>query len=229
LLECYREDLQLVVTTSENEIFSAAKDASVAALVFSSTEQVCAQIRQRDLNPDIGLLAWWPKLIDQPLLTTPKHGFINTHPSLLPYNRGKHYNFWALVEQAPFGVSLHFVEEGTDSGDIITQASVPYGWEDNGATLYAKACQEMVRLFKETYPIIRTLDIPRNKQDLSRGSFHFARELDPASVINLDEHYKARDLLNVIRARTFPGHPACWFSDAGSDYEVRIEIKRKLG
>ncbi len=178
-------------------------------------------------NPDIGVLAWWPKIIRRPLLAMPKQGFINTHPSLLPYNRGKHYNFWALVEQAPFGVSLHFVEEETDSGDIVTQANLPYDWGDNGATLYAKACHETVRLFKETYPIIRTLTIPRHKQDLSQGSFHYAWELEPASVIDLDQHYKARDLLNLIRARTFPGHPACWFSDAGSDYEVRIEIKRK--
>lgn len=228
LLRVYRDDLALVVTTSENEIFSIVEDAGTACLVFSSTEQVCARIGSLGLELDIGVLAWWPKLIKQPLLGTPKRGFINTHPSLLPYNKGKHYNFWALVEQVPFGVSLHFVEEGIDNGDVVAQASVPYGWEDNGATLYAKACQEMVRLFKETYPIIRTLKIPRHKQDLSEGSFHLASELDPASVINLDQHYKARDLLNLIRARTFTGHPACWFSDAGSEYEVRVEINRKV-
>jgi methionyl-tRNA formyltransferase len=228
LLRKYRADMALVVTTSENEIFSLVKDVGAACLVFTSAEQVCAHIRSLDLELDIGVLAWWPKLINQPLLATPKYGFINTHPSLLPHNRGKHSNFWALVEQVPFGVSLHVVEDGVDNGDVVAQASVPYSWEDNGATLYAKACQGMVRLFKETYPIIRTLKIPRHKQQLAKGSFHFAKELEAASLINLERHYKARDLFNVIRARTFPGHPACWFTDAGSKYEVRVEINKKV-
>lgn len=227
LLEKYRDDLALVVTTSENETFSVVRDAKIACLVFDSADQVCAYISSLGLELDIGVLAWWPNLIRQSLLGVTKHGFINTHPSLLPHNRGKHYNFWALVEGAPFGVSLHFVSDGVDNGDVVAQASVPYGWEDNGATLYAKACEATARLFKETYPEIRTLNISRRKQDLSCGSFHLAKELDRASFIELEQKYRARDLLNLIRARTFAGHPACWFADAGEEYEVRIEIKRK--
>ena len=81
LLEFHREDLQLVVTTAENEIFSTAKDGGVATVIFSSTEQVCEQIGQRDLIPDIGLLAWWPKLIHPPLLTTPPYIFFSEETS----------------------------------------------------------------------------------------------------------------------------------------------------
>jgi methionyl-tRNA formyltransferase len=67
----------------------------------------------------------------------------------------------------------------------------------------------MVRLFKETYPVLRTLNIPRHVQDLRRGSFHAAKELDQASRLQLEQSYRARDLLNLMRARTFPGRPAC--------------------
>lgn len=227
LLQEYPDDVALVVTVSENEIFSVARNAGIPCLVYDTSDQVCTYLRLGE-GVDIGILAWWPRIIKQPLLGALKHGFINTHPSLLPHNRGKHYNFWALVEQAPFGVSLHFIGDGVDNGDVVAQANVPYGWEDNGATLYAKACEKMVCLFKDTYPAIRTLNIPRHKQDLSQGSFHFATELDSASFINLDQSYRARDLLNLIRARTFHGHPACWFADAGEEYEVRIDIKRKI-
>lgn len=226
LFRNYINDLALVVTISDNEIYTIAKKAKIPTLVFDSNEQLASTIA--NVNIDYGILAWWPKLIKKPLLNLPKNGFINTHPSYLPYNRGKHYNFWTLVEQSPFGVSLHFITEGIDNGDIIAQKLIPYDWEDNGASLYVKAQKEMVKLFKKTYPMIRESIIQSQKQDLSQGSFHTSNELEQASIIDLDKNYQARDLLNLLRARTFPGYPSCSFVDSGKTYEVQIQIKRKI-
>lgn len=227
LLETYRQDVGLVVTTARNEIHRAARRAKADCVVFSSADQVAARAASAGLDFDLGVLAWWPALIGQPLLGLPRQGFVNTHPSLLPHNRGKHYNFWALVEQAPFGVTLHFLGRGIDDGDIVAQRGIPYDWEDTGGTLYARAADAMIGLFKETYPLLRTLNIPRLPQDVRRGSFHQGTELEQASRILLDEPCRPRDLLNLMRARTFPGHPACWFSDGGEEYEVRVQITRK--
>lgn len=227
LLDVFPQDLAVVITTGKNEIYCTASEAGISPVVVHSSQQVVNEIRHMEIEPDLGILAWWPKIIREPLLSLPHKGFINTHPSLLPHNRGKHYNFWALVEQAPFGVSLHFVDEGVDCGDIVAQHEIHYDWEDNGASLYVKAQQEIVALFKETYPRIRTLDIPRIRQGLDKGSFHIANEINDASFIDLDKMYRARDLLNLLRARTFPEHPACWFRSDNDTYEVRISIKRK--
>ena len=176
LLSEFCEDVAIVIATSENDIWNAAKKAGVPCAVFSTAEQICALVDETNTPCDIGVLAWWPRIVKQPLLSKPRMGFINTHPSLLPYNRGKHYNFWALVEQVPFGVSLHMIDDGVDSGDVVAQTRIPYGWEDNGETLYVRARDAMVRLFQDTYPAIRRLDFPRRKQDLSVGSFHRAVE-----------------------------------------------------
>lgn len=223
----YRGDVSLVVTTAENDVWMAAQHAGVPYAILDSADRICALIQKLGVALDLGVLAWWPNIIKQPLLSKPRLGFINTHPSLLPSNRGKHYNFWAIVEQAPFGVSLHMVNDDVDSGDIIAQMPIPYGWEDNGETLYLKATEAMVRLFRDTYPIVRTLDFRRQQQDLRLGSFHRAAELDAASHIELERSYRARDLLNLLRARTFAGRPSCWFNDRGELFEVRIDIKRK--
>ena len=177
---------------------------------------------------EIGFLLWWPKIISQRLISSLRFGFINTHPSLLPHNRGKHYNFWALVEQSPFGVSLHFVESGIDSGDLVAQKSISYTWEDTAETLYQLAVAGMKELFFESYPLIRKGEISAWSQDLSLGSFHYASELEVASLIDLDQPTTARQLLNQLRARTFKGHPACSFCEDGVQYEVRIEITKKL-
>jgi len=227
LLRKFPEDVALIIVTSENDIWNTAQDANVPVSVFKSSKQVSSLVGKLGIEFDIGVLAWWPSIIKKPLLSIPRHGFINTHPSLLPYNRGKHYNFWALIEQAPFGVSLHMVDDGIDTGDIVAQIPLPYSWEDNGETLYAHASEAMVKLFQDTYPTIRTLDFPKRKQNIALGSFHRASELDMASQIDLDREYRARDILNLLRARTFTGYPACWFRDGDEIFEVRIAIKRK--
>ena len=184
LLANYLQDLALIVTTSENDIFREADALGVPACVFDTDEQIAGHLA--DASVDLGVLAWWPHIIRPPLLDLPKLGFINTHPSLLPHNRGKHYNFWAIVEEAPFGVSLHRVDSGVDSGDIVAQKQIEYDWCDNGGTLYHKAQKEMVTLFRETYPSLRNGQLQRRPQDLRSGSLHKAAELHPASRIELD-------------------------------------------
>jgi methionyl-tRNA formyltransferase len=174
----------------------------------------------------VGLLCWWPRLIPADLLALPRRGFVNTHPSLLPHNRGKHPNFWAIVEQRPFGVSLHEVTPGIDAGAVVAQAGLPVGWEDNGQTLHERSRQAMFDLLVEFYPVLRAGSWSSSRQALDQGSFHLGRELEEASTIVLDRQYSGRELLNLLRARTYRGHPACRFVDGGLQYEARVEIKK---
>ncbi len=226
LLENHLEDIGAVVTTGESSVCAAARAKGIPIFVFESESQLQSQLVA--LAPfDLGVLAWWPKIISPAFMSLCDAGFINTHPSLLPHNRGKHYNFWALVEQVPFGVSLHFVDEGIDSGDIVAQQPIAYDWEDTGQTLYEKAGLAMVELFKSAYPQMRNGPINRKPQEKNQGSLHYAREIDPASKIDLDKTYTARELINLLRARTFPGHPSCQFEENGETYEVSVNIKRK--
>src|SRR5579872_2578700 len=85
-------------------------------------------------RPPIGILAWWPYILKEPQLKLPARGWLNFHPGYLPYNRGKHPNFWCLVDETPCGVSLHFIDEGVDTGEVIAQEVVPVSWEDTGET-----------------------------------------------------------------------------------------------
>ncbi|WP_052184913.1 formyltransferase family protein [Methylotenera sp. N17] len=225
LISFFPEDLHTVIaTSSETPVYTMAQSKSIQTRVFNKD---LGEFSLEENYYDLGILAWWPNIIKEPIISAPKLGFINFHPSYLPFNRGKHYNFWALVEQCPFGVSLHKVDNGIDTGNIVSQKLIDYDWEDNGETLYNKAQEEIVSLFKATYPAIRNGNFNAVPQDLALGSFHLASELDNASKINLDDQYTARELLNTLRARTFKGHPSCWFEEAdGKKYEVRIQINK---
>jgi methionyl-tRNA formyltransferase len=189
-------------------------------------ETTLAMLRAARL--DLIILAWWPYILKTPLIQIPRIGCLNFHPSLLPYNRGKHPNFWSLVEETPYGVSLHFIDAGIDSGDIVFQRPIAKGWEDTGKTLHDRARREIVNLFKENFPAILRGEIPRRRQDAAQGSYHRGSELEPTSVIDLDKTYSLRYLLNLLRARTFPPHPAVRFEDGGEKFEVRVEIRKVI-
>jgi methionyl-tRNA formyltransferase len=178
----------------------------------------------RNLNLDLIILAWWPYIIKNELIGLPRIGCLNFHPSYLPFNRGKHYNFWSIVEEVPFGVTIHWVTEDIDAGDIAFQKAINTSWEDTGETLYHAAQREIIRLFKINFPTIKQGRIPRIPQNLDQGSFHFAHEIEKASTINLEQKYKARQLLNLVRARTFPPYPGARFTDDARTYEIRIQI-----
>jgi methionyl-tRNA formyltransferase len=180
----------------------------------------------KSIDIELGILAWWPQLITEPLLHIPKYGFINMHPSYLPYNRGKHYYFWNIVEELPFGVSLHFINKNIDAGDIAFQKRVEKGWEDTGFSLREKSLSEIVSLFRENFDVIVSGQIPHSKQNLEAGTFHQGSELENASRIDLDGSYSARRLLNIIRGRSGFQQGGAWFCDNNEKYEINITIKR---
>jgi methionyl-tRNA formyltransferase len=222
VLEQFPQHIKNVVTMSNNQIAEMARSSGCQTLDW---KEITAQNAKTIFKGvEIIFLAWWPKIIQGFIIDAPRVGVVNFHPSLLPYNRGKNYNFWTIVEDTPFGVTLHFVDEGIDSGDILFQAPVAKTWEDTGATLYFKAKREILSLFQNHYMDIIEGRYTRVKQDTAQGTIHYSKELDACSRLVLDKYYSLRELLNLLRARTFEGKPACYFGDEGKKFEVRVSI-----
>lgn len=96
---------------------------------------------------------------------------VNLHPSILPWNRGQDPNFWSFVDQTPKGVTLHFMDEGVDTGDIIAQQSMPVLAGDTLRTTYDRLQQMMPALLQQHWPQIRRGCCPRRPQ-AGRATFH---------------------------------------------------------
>lgn len=75
--------------------------------------------------PDVAVVACFTRRIPAAALAVPRVGFLNLHPSLLPLYRGPQPLFWQLREGAPTGATVHYMDEGLDTGDIAAQTSVP--------------------------------------------------------------------------------------------------------
>ncbi|WP_438978893.1 formyltransferase family protein [Polynucleobacter sp.] len=222
----YKHDLVAIVTSGVNEVSYHAKENQIKTYVY---DEIIHNLNLIDSEFDYGVLAWWPFLIGSTLLELPRHGFINTHPSLLPLNRGKNPNFWTLVNGDPYGVTIHKVTMNIDDGNIMAQDKIEYDWCDNGASLYRLGQSKMVELFSRFYPTFRLGQHVERSQGLT-GTIHYGSQLHAASEIKLDKLYSGKDILNLLRARTFPGHPGCWFrviNEGGEDlYQATIEIRK---
>lgn len=230
LLEHHTEDIAWVVLndTSDTVDERPLVDTLGRGRVFHwSFVQTASGLRTlQSLTPEVVILAWWPFLLAEPYLRIAAGATLNLHPSLLPHCRGKDPNFWSIVESSPFGVTIHHATTAMDAGPIAFQAEIPVSWTDTGGSLYARAKEAMFQLFVENYGLIRRGACPKILQDERQSSLHRRHELDEACHLNIDGRYKLRDILNLLRARTFPGMPACSFVDNGVAYEVRVELTK---
>lgn len=177
------------------------------------------------LGADIAVSVYFGFILRPEFLGLFAAGCINLHPGLLPYNRGAHPNVWSIVEGTPAGVTLHYVDAGVDTGDLIAQAPVEVEPIDTGASLYQKLEDASCSLFAQAWPGIKNGRASRQKQSTSTGTSHRVRDLKQLDEIVLDREYTARDLINRLRARTFPPFDGCYFIDKGRKVFANIELR----
>ena len=101
---------------------------------------------------------------------------VNLHISYLPYNKGAHPNFWSFRDRTPKGVTIHQIDKGLDTGDIILQKEVTFEKEhDTLKSTYEFLIEEIQNLFIENYKSIFDKTINRYPQ-VGKGTFHHRKE-----------------------------------------------------
>ena len=99
-----------------------------------------------ELQPDLVCLAGYMKILPENIVS--KYTIMNIHPSLLPNYPGLHAVKQALEDGATYsGCTIHFVDEGVDTGPIIAQAAVPVLKTDTEEILAARIMQQEHRLY----------------------------------------------------------------------------------
>src|SRR2546427_9011917 len=102
------------------------------------------------------------QLLPGQLLEVPRLGALNRHPSSLPKYRGRSPINWVLVRgETETGVTLHYMVEKPDRGDVVAQRSFPIVELDTALTLHRRATDEARLLFREAYPLLRERRAPR--------------------------------------------------------------------
>jgi methionyl-tRNA formyltransferase len=155
------------------------------------------------LAPELGLSIAYDQILRRPLLDLPPHGILNVHAGKLPRYRGRNVINWAILNgEEEIGITVHMVDEGIDSGDIVLQRTLPIGWTDGYGDVLARVVAAIPDLVSEAVRGVAAGTLVRTPQDPAQATYVGGRgEGDEW----LDWSDTSRNLHNKIRAITRPG------------------------
>ena len=169
------------------------------------------------LNPDLIVTAAYGQIIPKALLDAPKYGCINAHGSLLPKYRGGSPIQRALIDgENKTGISIMYMNEKMDEGDIIVQKEIDIDIHDTNTTLFNKLSDLALKMLVETIPAIFEGNISTQSQDHSIATY--APNLDK----QIEHIFFNDDVLKVYNhIRGLLDNPGCYF--VINDKRYRIE------
>lgn len=155
-----------------------------------------------DLRPEVALVVGCRILIPPEICTLPPRGTLAVHDSLLPNYRGFAPLNWSIINgENRTGVTLFYLSELMDGGDIVTQKIVCIEPNDTAPMVYERICQATVEVVLEIYPLLVEGKAPRTNQDYTKGSFTCSRVPNDGLI---DWSSPSSALHNQVRALTYP-------------------------
>lgn len=176
------------------------------------------------LNADVGLSVLFAHILKADVLQLFPRGVLNVHPGYLPFNRGRNAQIWGIVDGTPVGATLHYMDEGVDTGPIVERVEVAIAPTDTGQSLRAKLMTASVDVLEKGWPAV-VADAPAAPQDAAAGTAHRVRDVESISEIDLNATYRAGELIDLLRALTSaPQSAGAYFVADGRKVRLTLEL-----
>ncbi len=152
----------------------------------------------RGQAPEVCVLVAYGRILKQPILDVPKHGFLNLHPSLLPKYRGPSPIQSAILEgETETGVTIMRIDADMDAGDVLLQRTYAIEDTDDGETLTRKLAAAGAALMVEALEAVAGGRAPFTPQDHERATYCKLITKDDARI---DWRAPAKSIRNAVRA-----------------------------
>lgn len=164
------------------------------------------------------------QIFKREMIELPVYKTINCHAGKLPFYRGRNILNWALInDEKEFGITVHYVDEGIDTGDIILQETYPITDEDNYATLLERAYAGCADVLYRAIKLIQTGQAERiRQQDIDPVGIYCGARQEGDEMI--DWNQTSREIFNFIRALCTPGPQAVSWIDGRPIYINRARM-----
>lgn len=228
LLEIEEAEIVGIATKSKSQFNSDHTNLSDIAVKEDVPYKYVRDINQphiiewiRDLNPEVIFCMGWSSLIKRELLNLSPLGVIGFHPAKLPQNRGRHPLIWALaLGLKKTGTTFFKMDEGADSGDILSQDTFPIEEEYTAADMYRKMIESAEKQVRAFTPKLARGNYQFQKQDHSKANHWRKRGKSDGRI---DFRMGTQAIFNLVRALTKP-YVGAHFEYQGKDYKVwRVE------
>lgn len=143
----------------------------VVGSVDVNSSETLAQIRA--WQPEVIFSIYLNQLIAADLIKLPAIGTFNVHPALLPRHRGLFPYFWVISNrEAETGVTIHWVDEKFDTGDLVMQRRLPVFPDDTITSLSYRCAELGATMLVEAVNLLQSGNPPRLKQNQADASYH---------------------------------------------------------
>ena len=208
-------DLKLIFTKEDKRnargnkiIYSPVKqfgldnDIEVIQPKRMKDEEVIDKIKE--VNPDLIVVVAYGKILPKEIIDIPKYGIINVHSSLLPKYRGASPIHSAILNgDKESGVSIMYIEEGLDSGDVILKETCEITEDDTLGTLHDRLKELGAIGLEKALKLIEAEEVKAEKQDDSKATFVKPITKEQAKI---DWNNAKEVIFNQIRGlNPFPG------------------------
>jgi methionyl-tRNA formyltransferase len=157
---------------------------------------------REEVRPDIGLIIGCRILIPPAIYTIPPMGTLAVHDSFLPEYRGFAPLNWAILNgEERGGVTLFYLDERMDGGDIVQQKSIPIEPTEDAPAFYEKICDATIEIILEAAAALSAGTAQRIPQDYHAGSFTCSRTPIDGEI---DWSRTTREVFNKVRALAWP-------------------------
>jgi len=154
------------------------------------------------LVPDVIYCFGWSRLLKEPILSMVPLGVVGFHPAALPENRGRHPLIWALALGLSQTASTFFImDDGADSGDILSQEYIDIDYNDDARTLYDKITSEALRQLEKINNMLSSREFARIPQDHSMANIWRKRGAKDGQI---DFRMNSYTIYNLVRALAKP-------------------------
>lgn len=163
------------------------------------------------LGADLFVSMSFNQILKNKIIKFAPKGFINCHAGALPFYRGRNPLNWALINgEKQFGITVHYVDEGIDTGDILEQKIYPISFNDTYATLLEKSIFECAYvLYNAVMKILRGEEKAVSQQSIHPVGTYFGIRTFGDEII--DFNWSAERVYNFIRGISAPGPNARCF------------------
>lgn len=135
--------------------------------VANHNDNTCKELLAVE-KPDV-LALGGTRIIKPSILETPRRATVNSHPGLLPWLRGSASVGWALYKDMSQGATVHFIDPGIDTGDIIARRKLPVSRSDTYESINARVATLAGELMAEALTFLAKGEAPREPQDRNVG------------------------------------------------------------
>lgn len=172
------------------------------------------------------LLLSWKHVLSPQVVQLPRRGVVNLHYSLLPDYRGVYPVNWAIMEgRKESGITYHLVGEKIDAGPVLCQKTVPIRLDDTARSLQERMDDAAFETFDRVVEILAAGGDSLPVATAGDGSYRSGTDFEQSSELNLECEYRAGDLLNLLRGKTFlPESRNLYFLDPATGKRIYVSV-----